>query len=74
MFEDDSSEDEDKGTDVGSESDDSDEEVTFSNNGKNSEQKPANDWSELSARAGLLYNDKKTSRLNWTKTVYSDTG
>ncbi|VDN24425.1 unnamed protein product [Gongylonema pulchrum] len=37
-------------------------------------QRPANDWSELCARVGSLYNDSSSSeksRLNWAKLVYS---
>ncbi|VDK70447.1 unnamed protein product [Onchocerca ochengi] len=29
-------------------------------------------WSELCTRAKLLYNEKKSNRLNWAKIVYSD--
>lgn len=31
-------------------------------------------WSELCTRTKLLYSEKKSRRVNWTKIVYSDSG
>uniref|UniRef100_A0A0R3RRL0 Bms1-type G domain-containing protein n=1 Tax=Elaeophora elaphi TaxID=1147741 RepID=A0A0R3RRL0_9BILA len=39
---------------------------------KNTEEKAVNRWSELCTRAKLLYSEKKSTRLNWAKIVYSD--
>lgn len=44
------------------------------NDGKDTEEKANKRWSELCTRAKLLYNEKKSKRLNWAKVVYSDSG
>ncbi|KAL3985377.1 hypothetical protein ACH3XW_38380 [Acanthocheilonema viteae] len=41
-------------------------------NETNAKEKTVKRWSELCTRAKLLYSDKKSTRLNWAKVVYSD--
>uniref|UniRef100_A0A1I7VF09 Bms1-type G domain-containing protein n=1 Tax=Loa loa TaxID=7209 RepID=A0A1I7VF09_LOALO len=54
--------------DLNSESDVSEDE----NDGKGTEKKAIKRWSVLCTRAKLLYNEKKSKKVNWTKIVYSD--
>ncbi len=57
--------------------DDSDIESDVTENEKNEkgyEEKGIKRWSELCMRAKLLYSEKKSTRLNYAKVVYSDSG
>ncbi|CAG9538438.1 unnamed protein product [Cercopithifilaria johnstoni] len=54
--------------DLNTESDVSEDE----SDGKDIEEKAAKRWSQLCTRAKLLYNEKKSAKLNWAKIVYSD--